>query len=223
MTDKNDPKHAFIMTELSVEEAIFTTRSMRHLKPDPIPKADLEFIIEAATMAPSAGNYQMWAFVVVTDEQTKQGIGNAYREAGTAYIKDTVLANPDTDDERRRVYTQAMHTVEHLAEAPVIIVACLTQPCPDDAATGSGLFGSIYPAAQNLMLAARSRGLGSVLLTLATDYSPTLPHSVKPVKEILDLPEDVGSVALIPVGYPKGQWGRPRREDVANSLHWEKW
>jgi nitroreductase len=72
VTDKNDPKQAFIMTELSVEEAIFTTRSMRHLKPDPIPKADLEFIIEAATMAPSAGNYQMWAFVVVTDEQTKQ-------------------------------------------------------------------------------------------------------------------------------------------------------
>jgi nitroreductase len=158
---------------------------------------------------------------VVTDEQTKQETGKAYREAGTAYIKDTVLANPDTDDERRRVYTQTMHTVDHLAKAPVIIVACLTQPCPDDAATGP--FGSIYPAAQNLMLAARSRDLGSVLLTLATDYSPTLPHLVKPVKEILGLPEDVASVALIPVGYPKGQWGRPRRQGVANSLHWEKW
>ena len=211
------------MTALSVEEAIFTTRSMRHLKPDPIPKADLEFIIEAATMAPSAGNYQMWAFVVVTEEQTRHEIGQAYLQAGTAYIKDTVLANPATDDARGGVYTQAMHTVENLAEAPAIIVACLTQPCPDDAAIGSGLFGSIYPATQNLMLAARSRGLGSALLTLATDYSPTLPHSVKPVREILGLPENVGSVALIPIGYPKGQWGRPRREDAAGSLHWEKW
>ena len=211
------------MTELTVEEAIFTTRSMRHLKPDPVPKADIEYIIEAATMAPSAGNYQMWAFVVVTHQQTKKEIGYAYREAGTAYIKDTVLADPNTDDERRRVYTQAMHTVENLAEAPVIIVACLTQPCPDDASVGSGLFGSIYPAAQNLMLAARSKGLGSVLLTLATDYSPTLPHSVKSVKEILGLPEGVGSVALIPIGYPKGKWGRPRREDFTKDIHWEKW
>ena len=59
VTDKNDPKQEFIMTEQSVEEALFTTRSMRHLKSGPVPRADLEFIIEAATIAPSAGNYQM--------------------------------------------------------------------------------------------------------------------------------------------------------------------
>jgi nitroreductase len=134
-----------------------------------------------------------------------------------------MLANPNTDEERQRVYTLAMYNVKHLAEAPVIIVACLTLPYPDDAATGSGLFGSSYPAIQSLMLAARSRGLGSVLLSLATDYSPTLPLSVSSVREILGLPEDVGSVALIPVGYPKGKLRRPRREDSANSLHWEKW
>jgi len=133
-----------------------------------------------------------------------------------------MLANTDTDEERQRVYTQAMLNVKHLSEAPVIIVACLTLPCPDDAATDSGLFGSIYPAIQSLMLAARSRGLSSVLLSLATDYSPTLPLSVRTVREILGLPEDVGSIALIPVGYPKGKLGRPRREDSANSLHWEK-
>ena len=100
------------MTELSVHEALFTTRAMRHLRPDPVPREDLEYLIEAATMAPSAGNLQMWAFVVVTD-------------------------------------------VEHLDEAPAIIVPCLTVPAPDDANTASGLFGSIFPAIQNLLLAAR--------------------------------------------------------------------
>jgi nitroreductase len=82
MMNKSDPKQEFIMTELSVEEAIFTTRSTGHLKSGPVPRADLEFIIEAATIAPSAGNYQMWAFVVVTDEQQgkRSGMPTAKQE-----------------------------------------------------------------------------------------------------------------------------------------------
>ena len=170
------------MTDMSLHEALFTTRSMRHLKPDPVAREDLEYMIEAATMAPSAGNMQIWAFVVVTEQPMREQIAAAYREVGRQYIRDGVLADPNTDDDRRRVYTKAMHNVEHLEEAPVIIVPCLTMPCPDDAAVGSGLFGSIYPAAQNLMLAARSRGLGSVLLTLATDYSPIETANTTPVR-----------------------------------------
>ncbi|MGI9325234.1 MAG: nitroreductase family protein [Pseudomonadales bacterium] len=211
------------MTEISLHEALFTTRSMRHLKPDPVPRADLEYLIEAATMAPSAGNMQIWAFVVVTEKSQREGIAAAYRESGLAYIRDGVLAQPDLPDDRRRVYTQAMHNVEHLSEVPVIIVPCLTMPCPNDAAVASGLFGSIYPAAQNLMLAARARGLGSVLLTLATDYSPTPVAQARPVRELLDLPEEVTAAALIPIGYPRGSWGRPWREDYQQSLHWDRW
>lgn len=211
------------MNEISVDTAIFTTRSMRHLSDKPVPKEDLEYIVEAATMAPSAGNYQMWAFVVVTDRSLIAEIGDAYKEAGTAYIRDIVLADPNTDDERRRVYSRAMHTVDNLHEAPAIIVACLTQPTTDDVNVASGLFGSVYPAIQNLMLAARSKGLGSVLLTLATDYSPIKPEKHRAVRDILALPEDAGSVAIIPVGYPTGEWGKPRRDPVAQSLHWNGW
>lgn len=211
------------MSTLSVEEAIFTTRSMRRLKSDPVPKEDLEFIVEAATMAPSAGNYQMWAFVVVTDRDLIDEISLAYAESGSAYIKDTVLANPETPPEQQVVYGQAIYTVDKLKEAPAIVVACLTQPCPDNAAAASGLFGSIYPAAQNLMLAARSRGLGSVLLTLATDYCPIGNTTAKPVRDIVGLPEDTHAVALIPVGYPVGSWGRPRRKDYRETLHFNTW
>jgi nitroreductase len=211
------------MSDLSLNDAIFTTRSMRRLKPDPVPRQDLEYIVEAATMAPSAGNLQLWAFVVVTELETRERIAAAYREAGRAYIRDGVLAHPDTDDDQRRVYSKAMHNVEHLDEAPAIVVACLTVPCPDSAAVASGLFGSVYPAVQNLMLAARSRGLGSMLLTLATDYCPAGLLESPSVREVLGLPDPVRAVALIPVGYPVGTWGRPWRKQWTDCTHWERW
>lgn len=211
------------MADLSVHDAIFTLRSMRRLLPDPVPRADLEYVIEAATMAPSAGNLQLWAFVVVTERERREQIAAAYREAGRRYIRDGVLGNPATDDEQRRVYGHAMHNVEHLDEAPAIIVPCLTVPCPDSAAVSSGLFGSIYPAIQNLMLAARSRGLGSVLLTLGSDYCPAGALDGTPVRETLGLPDAVRAVALIPIGIPAGRWDRPRRKPSADCTHWERW
>jgi len=211
------------MKNITVDTAIFTTRSMRHLRRDPVPKEDIEYIVEAATMAPSAGNYQMWTFVAVTDEETRKKIGAAYQESGTAYIRDTVLADPNTDDERMHVYGKAMYTVDHLAEAPVIIVACSTVPIPNDSAVASGAFGSVFPAIQNLMLAARGRGLGTVLLTLATDHAPLPPTNNTPVREILNLPDGTEAVGIIPVGYPKGKWGRPRRDASLKVLHWNTW
>ena len=211
------------MESISVDKAIFTTRSMRRLRPDPVSREDIEHIVEAATMAPSAGNYQMWAFVAVTDETIRKKIGAAYRESGNSYIRDTVLVDPSTDAERMRVYGKAMYTVEHLAEAPVIIVACSTLAIPNDSAIAAGPFGSLFPAIQNLMLAARGRGLGSVLLTLATDHAPFPPTENVSVRKILNLPEGVETVAIIPVGYPKGQWSRPRRDENLKVLHWNSW
>lgn len=211
------------MESISVDKAIFTTRSMRRLRPDPVPIEDIEHIVEAATMAPSAGNYQMWAFVAVTDEIIRKKIGAAYRESGNSYIRDTVLVDPSTNAEQVRVYSKAMYTVEHLAEAPVIIVACSTIAIPNDSAIAAGPFGSLFPSIQNLMLAARGRGLGSVLLTLATDHAPFPPTENTSVREILNLPEGVETVAIIPVGYPKGQWSRPRRDENLKVLHWNSW
>jgi nitroreductase len=211
------------MPDMSMHEVLFSTRSMRHFKSDPVPREHLEYILEAATMAPSAGNLQLWSFVVVTEQSQREQIAAAYREAGRVYIRDGVLADPDTDDDRRRVYTKAMHNVEHLEEAPVVVVACLTLPCPDDAAVASGLFGSVYPAIQNMMLAARSKGLGSVLLTLGTDFCPAGTLETTPVREVVGLPDEVRAVALIPIGYPEGKWGRPWREPWQQCTHWERW
>ena len=211
------------MGDLSLHEAIFTTRSMRRLKPDPVPREDLEYLVEAATMAPSAGNTQMWAFVVVTDRDQIAKIGAAYRDVGERYIRDGVLADPDITADRQRVYSKAMHNVERLDESPAIIAACLMGRAPDDADISSGFFSSTYPAVQNILLAARARGLGTVLLTLATDYSPLKPTQTASIREVLGLPEEATITALIPVGYPQGPWGRPWRKPWQECIHWERW
>ncbi len=211
------------MSDLFLHDAIFTTRSMRRLKPDAVSREDLEYLIEAATMAPSAGNTQMWAFVVVTDRDQIAKIGAAYRDVGERYIRDGVLADPEFTPERQRVYTQAMHNVERLDESPAIIVTCLLGRAPDDSNISSGFFSSTYPAVQNILLAARARGLGTVLLTLATDYSPVKPEETAEIRDVLGLPEDVTITALIPVGYPQGPWGRPWREPWQECTHWDRW
>ncbi|MBP39934.1 MAG: hypothetical protein CL726_11620 [Chloroflexi bacterium] len=210
------------MQDLSLHDAIFSTRAMRHLKSDPVPREDLEYLVEAATMAPSAGNLQMWKFIVVTSPEQRQKLASLHQEIGYQYIHEEILADPNTEADRRRVYTKAMHNVEHLDEAPAIIIICLTMPCPDDAGVASGMFGSVYPAAQNLLLAARSRGLGGVIITLGTDYAPILPVENPPIGEILNIPDHIKTVAMIPIGYPKGNWGQPWRRPWQECIHWER-
>ena len=92
----------------------------------------------------------------------------------------------------------------------------MRSPRPTDLAWSATWYGSIFPAVQNLMLAARSRGLGTVLTTLhLLDEAP--------FKKILGLPDDVHSVAIIPVGHPEGKFGPPVREPVETFLHRDRW
>ncbi len=202
--------------ELSLREAIFTTRAMRRLKPDPVAREDLEFIVEAATMASSGGNRQEWAFVVATDAAVRARLGEIYADVGNELIRDTILANPEIDDASRRVYRGAMRLVDHMGEAPAIIVPVMIRRAPETSAQGASYWGSIFPAIQNLLLAARSRGLGATLTTI---------HKFREeqVREALGLPEESETIAMIPVGYPRGKWGRPLRAPASELTHWDRW
>jgi nitroreductase len=202
--------------ELSLVEAIYSLRAMRRLLPDPVSEQDLRFLVDAATQAPSASNEQHWAFVIVTDPEQRRRLGEIYREVGRAVIRDQALASGRLPPEREKVYRNAMVLVEGMGAVPALIVVAARGHHPADAMRGAAWYGSLFPAVQNLMLAARSRGLGTTLTTL---------HKAREadVKAVLGIPDDWETVALIPVGRPRGRFGPVLRAPSEQVTHWDRW
>jgi nitroreductase len=198
------------------EEVLFTTRAMRRLRPDPVPEAELRYLIEAATQAASAHNSQTWGFVVVTERAQRQRIADAYRVLAERAVKPGADGSMGLPEEERRIWANAYEFGKRFHEVPALIVCCMRATRPDTPVGGSSFYGSIYPAIQNLMLAARYRGLGTVLTTLHLSDEPAF-------KKILELPDDVCTVAIIPVGYPTGEWKRPVRKPAEGVTHWNRW
>jgi len=194
-------------------EVARTQRAMRRLKTDAIADADLWTLLETAIMAPSGGNRQPWNFIVVRDVEKKRKIGEWYLEAwNRAYgpaVRDAMLANPD----QARTFNSADHLANHLAEVPVLVIATVRK---DQFAIGPTLGASIYPAVQNLMLAARALGLGTTLTTLHKFHE-------EEVKQLLGIPEHVETMALIPIGVPRGRFGPASRMPVEKVVYWDGW
>jgi nitroreductase len=196
-------------------EIIATTRSMRRLKPDPVPPELVRKILEAGTAAPSGGNMQRWRFLVVTDPEVKQTVGAYYKRAWDEVVYPRYSAGspaPGTNPERfRRMLEAAQYLADHIHEAPVWILPCMEGANPSRTA-GS----SIYPAVQNMLLAARALGLGATLTTLYLNFE-------KEVETTLGLPADVHSYALLPIGYPMGRFGPVRRIPLAEVVYADQW
>ena len=190
-----------------------TQRAMRRLHSDPIADEDLWTILETAIMAPSGGNRQPWNFVVIRDADAKTKIAAWYLEAwNKAYggaTRDAMLG----DAAMAKTFKSADYLANHLADVPVLVLATIKK---DMFAIGPTLGASIYPAVQNLMLAARALGLGTALTTLHKLHEAD-------VKQLLGIPDDVETMALIPVGRPRGQFGRPNRLPVEKVVYWDGW
>lgn len=139
---------------MPIGEAMFTQRSIRRFKPDPIPMEDLRLIMEAAMKAPNGGNHQIARFLVLTDRAVVRDFGALYREAWWAKRRDE--KRPWTRREEippeEKSYTGAAQLADEMAQAPCIVLAFGLPP-------GSAL--SVVPAVQNMMLAARALGIGS--------------------------------------------------------------
>src|SRR5436305_10834057 len=196
-------------------EIMQTTRSMRRLKPDPVPAALIRKILEAGVSAPSGGNMQRWRFLVVRDATIKQTIGAYYKRAWDEVVSPRYRAGepaPGTNPERfSRMLDSAQYLADHIHEAPVWIVPCMAGATPSRTA-GS----SIYPAVQNMLLAARALGLGATLTTLYLNFE-------KEVEAALGLPSDVHSYALIPIGYPMGRFRPVRRAPLTDVVFEDRW
>ena len=192
---------------MDVFEAIRTTRAMRRLdNSKPVSDEDLWTILEAASKAATGGNSQPVRWLVVRDEEKKRKLGEIYKQTwgqvGAMYRQRT----PADDTQTNRILTSADHLGEHMGEAPVIIIPC----------SKGGDAGSVFPGVQNLFLAARAIGLGTTLTTV---------HKIKEkeVKEILGIPDDVQTWAMIPVGYPTGRWGEAKRRPIEEIAYWDTW
>ncbi|MGE5594483.1 MAG: nitroreductase family protein [Hyphomicrobiales bacterium] len=198
-------------------EVIGTQRALRRLKPDPVPEEYIKRIIWAATRAPSGGNAQPWRFLVVTDAERRRRLGEIYRDAWERYVKQGYTNRQDLKPEaaaaNQRTVASAQHLADHLGEVPVHVVVCTWR---QEVNQGVAAGASIYPAIQNLMLAARALGLGTALTTIHRWNEPQ-------VRELLGIPETVETAALIPVGWPKGKFGAGPRLPVEAVTYWETW
>jgi nitroreductase len=192
-----------------------TTRSMRRLKPDRVPAALIRKILEAGVSAPSGGNMQRWRFLLIRDPKVKQTVGAYYKRAWDEVVSPRYQAGepaPGTSRESfARMLNAAQYLADHIHEAPVWIVPCLEGANPTRT-SGS----SIYPAVQNMLLAARALGLGATLTTLYLSFE-------KEVEAALGLPSDVHSYALLPIGYPMGRFGPVRRVPLAEVVYEDHW
>ncbi|RTL69747.1 MAG: nitroreductase [Pseudonocardiaceae bacterium] len=209
MTDPND---------LPLLEALHSTPSRRYLSTDPVPDEIVWALLDAAVRGPSGGNSQGWGWVVVTDPDVKKRVAGWYRDNwNRAYgsRRQEILSQPaGSPGLSRNGFLGAEHLAEHLEDAPVWIFPVLRGAADaTDPMTGA----SVYGAVQNLCLAARAHGLGTSLTTLYRGHEDEL-------RELLGLPDDALTMALVPVGWPtRGRWAQPRRRPVEEVVHWDRW
>jgi len=198
------------MTEsIDLFEAIASQRAIRRFKPDPVPDELITRLLQAAIKAPSGGARQGWSFIVIRDQETKNKIGELYRTG------DRFSITPELTGQVRRVYGAAQYLEDHMEDVPVFILACIE--ANDD---GTFSAASIYPAVQNILLAARGMGLGSCLTTRQMRFE-------EDIKQLLNIPEGVATAALLPIGFPAegvgyGPTRRKALEEVAFDGGWGK-
>jgi nitroreductase len=213
------------MAGMDAIDALMTTRAMRRFTGEPVADDDLWTMLEAAQQGPSGGNVQPQQYVVVVDPAKKAAVAALYQRSYARYRK--VLGDPPSfrtpEDEAswRRTKESSDHLADHLDDAGALVLVLMPQipwtPADDAGPLDIGpLYASVYPAVQNLMVAARALGLGTALTTV-------IRIETVAVRELLGIPELYEIAALIPVGHPAGSFGRARRKPVAAVTHWDGW
>ena len=200
-------------SETTLLDGINSLRSVRKFKPDPIPEDKLKIVLESASKAASGSNTQPWEFVVVRDAQVKAHLKEPMLRTWLARLAGSAGMSPRMRD----VYDEATEMLRNTEKVPVIIYCCV-----DLNRVGKSeevRYASIYPAVQNLMLAAHSLGLATCL----TVHGSTPTRGEPEVKKILGIPEHVKIACLIYLGYPAVRLGPPRRKPIEKFVHYDRW
>jgi nitroreductase len=189
-------------------DVVSTMRAHRAFTDDPISDETILKILEAATWAPSAENMQPWEFIVVRDPELRAAIGELTKRAwetnGRDFSKDRLA--PGLFEAVDKGATGGV------SAAPVLIVAA----ADTSRSHPKTIPASMFPAIQNLLLAAHAEGFGSALTTLSLGFA-------KEIRELLNLPDHVEPIAVLPLGVPAKELGPPRRLPVAGKTHWDRY
>jgi len=199
---------------LSLREAVYTCRAMRRIKSDPVDESLLVELISAANQAPSGSNSQRARWIVVRDPEVKKALAEQNRKHAEPYIAADV-ANPGSE-KQKRMLNAVVCQMANMHNIPALIVACFDYP---EKVEGLGVYrsaGSVWPGIQNLLLTARSLGLGAAPTTLAL-------RDQDAVRDILNLPETFASLCLIPLGYPSGNFGPVTRKPLEEIMRFDRW
>jgi nitroreductase len=187
---------------MDVYEALYTTRAMRRLKPDPIPYEVQARILDAAIRAPNID--QGWRFLLVDDPAIKSQLGTLYYQAFERMVGrglgEAFAEIKKADNQMGRMVRSGLHLAEHFAEVPLLLIGF------GRTREGSG----IYPALWSAMLAARAEGIGSTLTAMIQSFFADEACA------ILGVPKDAGWFlhGVVPLGYPMGKWGVAVRKPV---------
>jgi nitroreductase len=196
---------------MDIYEALYTTRAMRRLKPDPIPYDVQARILDAAIHAPTIG--QEWRFLLVDDPAIKSQLAVLYRQAFErmvgAGLGDALKDLMQADNPMGRMIRSGVHLAEHFADVPLLLIGF------GRTKEGSG----IYPALWSAMLAARAEGVGSTLTAMLQSFYPDEAF------DILGVPKDAGWYmhGVVPMGYPIGKWGVGARKPVHEVVARNSW
>ncbi len=196
-------------------EAMETCRSIRRFRPDPVPDELLEKLVHYATRAPSAGNSQLWRFLIVTDPQDRRWFRDMLVEA----VSPRLAAQPSDDDHSPAARNARMYRrfILEFDRIPAIVITTIRNAFPNaDQPVPQFMWSTIFAATQNLLLAARGLGLGAAMTTNHLENEPA-------VREHFGIPDDYGIGATIPVGWPEGRYGPVSRgpaSDVIFKNHW---
>jgi nitroreductase len=204
---------------MPVAEAMLTQRAVRRVRPDPVDDALVLRCLELALEAPTGSNGQNWQFVIVKDRSVKAALAAQYRRAWRPYH--ALAGRAKRDQQTARIMRSVEWQVDHFEQIPVLVVCCLQGgyrvpflPVPPVAR--SSHYGSIYPSTQNLLLAARSIGLGAALITI-----PLWSNTV--ARRILKLPSKVEPCCIVTLGWPLGRYGRKPRKAVGRVVHLDQY
>ncbi len=212
------------MAELHPEffDLVGNVRAMRRLKTDPVPRDLIMKVLNAGVQAPSGQNTQPWRFVLIESPEKKAWFAERYVQAIESRFGLSREHMEHRDDKLGRQLRALLYQMDHLHEAPVILLVAGERDWPfkvakeDRVGLAPPNFGAVYPCVQNILLACRAVGLGAALTTMHQVFEDEL-------HEYFGIPQEFGVIVAMPIGWPMGNFGPVTRIPAEAKTHIDHW